>query len=162
MITLKRNTEIATGQVDPELVYGTIREVIAQFKKDEKLKNVEFRPKSAVNVGRAGKQMMFIIKEVNPDKLPSELVVSDDLFLSVAMSDQIRSGELHTSALLDFELVHHTNESNGADYPLIVRPTGAVDNSVLDKFAVNETSTVSKAYEWDASSTEDVLALMNI
>lgn len=152
--------------IDPSLVYGTVNELMSKFQEENKLKGVEFRPKVGTNVGKTGSLMMFIIREKNPSKKKENLFVSDDLFLSGAMSDAIRSGEVHVSALKDFVVVQHTNNSEsanpGATYPLIVRPTEVQNDEDLDKFAITSESEITKAYERDTTSIEDILSSMQV
>ena len=118
--------------------------------------------KSASNLANVGAQLMFIIREVNSAKKPANLLTSDDINLGKAMSDALRSGELHISALQDFVIVEHTNNTNGAVYPLIVRPTDVADDSQLDKFAVKSGSAITKKYERASEDIDSVMANLNL
>ena len=135
---------------DASLVHGTVEECIENFVKESGVKNAEVRPKDKVNLNKLGSQLMFIIREINKDKKEDDLLTSDDLFLSKEMSDEIRSGELHLSALKKFVVVQHTNNETsknpGAVYPLIVRPQQVTNSKELDKFAIKRDTAVTKEY----------------
>lgn len=148
--------------IDASLVYGAVVDQIKNFKTETGAKDAELRIKSASNLANSGAQLMFIIREIDKDKAPSELMTSDDIMLSKAMSDAIRTGELHISALKDFIIVEHTNNTNGAVYPLIVRPTDIADDSQLDKFSVKSGQAVTKKYERVSEDIDSVMSNLNL
>ena len=149
--------------VDPSLVYGTVAEQIENFKSETGAKDAELRIKDAGNLANTGAQLMFIIREINPQKKnKGELLASDDIMLNKAMSDAVRTGELHLSALKDFVIVQHTNNTNGASYPLIVRPQDVADDTILDRFSVNSAQTVTKKYQRAVENVDDVMANLNL
>lgn len=151
----------STQLYSQENVYGSVREIIEDFKKTEKVKNASLVMKSGANLKKTGAMLMFVVKEVDDSKPAADLLCSDDIFLSRVMSDQIRSGEVHISALLDFVVVHHTNyeqsASAGAEYPLIVRPTSVEDPALLAEYSISADTKVTKTYKRD-NSIDDVLS----
>lgn len=156
----------STQAIDPSLVYGTVRKIIAQFKEENRVAEAVFIPKVGSNLKEPGKMMIFIVREVNKAKKPENLLCSEDLFLPVVTADAVRTGEIHVSALLDFVVVAHTNNEQsanpGAEYPLIVRPQQVQDNSALEKFGISDTTEVTVAYERDTESLEFVLSKMQL
>jgi hypothetical protein len=152
----------STQLIDASLVHGSVADVIESFKVETGAKDAELRIKSAVNLANTGAQLVFIIREINSSKKPANLLTSGEINLGKSMSDAVRSGEVHISALKDFLIVDHTNNTNGATYPLIVRPQEVADDSQLDKFAVNSAQAVTKTYERDIVNIDDVMNNLNL
>jgi len=138
----------ATQLVSPDKVYGSVEQVLKDFIKSEDLPTAELIIKDEFNANTVGRQMMFLFREINKDKKEEDLFCSDDIMLSKTMSDAIRTGELHTSALKQFMIVEHENNTNGAIYPLMVRPQEvSKDRKAIDKLSVKADTKVTKAYK---------------
>jgi hypothetical protein len=162
-LVLSVNTEKFVREEREE--YGTVREAIAEFATTNKLKGAKMIPVNAKNLGTEGKQILLVITEVNAQKKPANLKVSDTIHVGKELSDEIRSGEQNFSGLLDCPLIHHTNESNGVDYPLIVRPTLEADpkaQEMLASFELTAETEVSKAVTRDVPAIEDILSSMQV
>ena len=138
----------STQLVSKDKVYGTVDQVLKEFIKDEELPDGELIIKDEDNANNTGHQMMFLLREINSEKSEDDLITSDDIMLSKTMSDAIRTGELHTSALKQFVIVEHENNTNGAVYPLMVRPQDVNrDRKAIDKLSVKSSTKVTKAYK---------------
>ena len=160
-----RKVSEAVQVIDPSKVYGTVDQVMSEFAEDNNIKKVQLVPKVGINVAKMGAQMMFIIKEVHKTKAEKNLLCSGDIFLSAGMSDAIRTGELHISALKEFMIVEHENNTNGAIYPLIVRPTEVADeetNALLQTLVIDDKTAITKAYQRDNTDVKAVLQGINI
>jgi len=152
----------STQLVSKDKIYGSVQSQIDEFIKDNEIKDAELRIKDEVNAANTGHQMMFIIREIDATKPKDELLTSDDVMLSKTMSDAIRTGELHTSALKQFIVVEHENNTNGAIYPLMVRPQDVErDDSSLNKFSVSSKAKVTKAYKRDETTVKSTIAKFN-
>lgn len=161
-LKLSVNTEVFQRTDREE--YGTVREAIENFTKDNDLKASKCVPVNATNLSTAGKQVLLVIKEVNAQKKEHNLKVSDTIHVGREISDMIREGEIAFTALLDFPIVQHENNSNGAVYPLVVRPTVSVEDSEesLAEFTLTSDTQVTQAYERDVPSITAILSSMQV
>ena len=155
--TMKESTQLYSA----DKVEGTVEEVLKAFKESTGVKDCEMIYKADENFANTGSMMMFIIAEVNDKKEEGDLFTSDDIFLSRKMSDQIRTGELNFSALLDFVVVHHTNNTDGSEYPLMVRPSQVQNRDNARKFSISLKSKQTKKYQPKTANVKSVLANAN-
>lgn len=161
-LKLSVNTEVFQRTDREE--YGTVREALKDFAADNSLKNAKCVPVNATNLSTLGKQVLLVMKEVNPQKKEHNLKVSDTIHVGREISDMIREGEIAFTALLDFPIIQHENNSNGAVYPLVVRPTTSIEDSEesLSEFTLTLDTEVTKAYERDVPSINAILSSMQV
>ena len=152
--------------ISPDAIYGTVREVLAQWQADNQVKDAILTPEFKSSLKADGKAMPFVFREVNDRKKPENLLKSERIMLSKQVSDEVRKGKCALSALLDFTIVHHTvsDEFAGAgnEYPLMVRETAPIDNAWQEDFGVRAEDTVTITYQRDDVDITSVLSIMQL
>lgn len=161
-LVLKVNNEVYQREERTE--FGTVKQAIENFAKENKFAGAKMIPVNATNLGSAGKQMLLVIKEVDASKKPSELASSDTIHVGREISDMVRSGEIAFSALLDFPIILHENNTNGAEYPLVVKPTisAEVNEEAMSSFVLTSDTKVTRAYQREVTNIEDILKTMQV
>ena len=158
MSKLRLLVEQEKYQGEDRIDLGVFRDVVSELGKELKWKGAKIYTPFTKNVQNTGNQLIIRIIEVNKDKAFKDLDYRD-INAGSKISDLVRSKEIGVSTLLDFPVIEHTNEGNGAVYPLVVSPSNEASAEANAKFSVDATAKASSTFEQAVPSIEDLITL---
>ena len=137
--------------------YGSIRSLVKEYMKENKVKQAKCVPVNASNLAKKDKQILLAIKDLDGKVMPSKVI-----HVSTELSNEIRAGITPFVAIADFPVIHHVNNTNQADYPMVVRPTAEfeIPEEFADLAITESTETVE--YKREIPNIKAILKNMTV